>query len=451
MINLKTNLATKNPMKIQHLLLLIVSTFNFQPSALLAQGTLTPPGAPAPAMKTLTQIEPRAPISSLPFVVTISGAYYLTTNLTGVSGTNGITIAVQNVTLDLNGFTLTGVAGASNGITTATTFGWQGITVRNGKIFNWPGAGVNVSGAEGAQLEELTVKSCGQGGIVLGGRSTIANCISETSVGVGITAGTACQLINCLSVGNSGYGIICARNCVLNNCLGSQNSGGGIGTDVGCTLSACSAYANLGTGINVNEASIIKDCSVFQNNTDGILARRGSVISGCLVVSNSSNGLNLFDNCTVANCTITGNTSDGIDGDPANTINGCTVVANGNIGIYVLDGSSVLNCTVKNNLQEGIDCTSYCAVTGNNCSLNGNSSGKAGIHATGSYNRLDSNHSIQNGYGLLVDTVNGANVVVRNSCVGNTADISIASGNKVGPTVSDPSSASANPWANFFF
>src|SRR6185437_1380639 len=44
-------------------------------SALLAQfssfgqGALTPPGGPAPTMKTLSQIEPRTPISSAPFTI----------------------------------------------------------------------------------------------------------------------------------------------------------------------------------------------------------------------------------------------------------------------------------------------------------------------------------------------------------------------------------------------
>jgi len=46
-------------------------------------------------MKTLQHVEPRTPISSLPFRVTNSGSYYLTGNLTntGVSG-YGIRISI---------------------------------------------------------------------------------------------------------------------------------------------------------------------------------------------------------------------------------------------------------------------------------------------------------------------------------------------------------------------
>jgi len=51
-----------------------------------SQGPLTPGGTPTPTMKTLTQIEPRTPIESLPFTITQPGSYYLTKNLAGVSG-----------------------------------------------------------------------------------------------------------------------------------------------------------------------------------------------------------------------------------------------------------------------------------------------------------------------------------------------------------------------------
>ena len=63
-------------------LALLLSTFNSQLSTLHAQGGLTPPGAPAPTMKSLAQIEPRTPISSVPFTISTAGSYYLTTNVT---------------------------------------------------------------------------------------------------------------------------------------------------------------------------------------------------------------------------------------------------------------------------------------------------------------------------------------------------------------------------------
>src|SRR5260370_25455545 len=97
-------------------IILLLSTLNAEFSNSFAQGSLTPPGAPGPTMKTLSQIEPRTPISSLPFTINAPGAYYVTTNLTGVTGTNGITIAANDVTLDLKGFSLLGVPGANDAL-----------------------------------------------------------------------------------------------------------------------------------------------------------------------------------------------------------------------------------------------------------------------------------------------------------------------------------------------
>ena len=92
------------------LALLALATLNTQLSTVFAQGTLTPPGAPAPTMKSLDQIQARTPISSLPFTITNSGAYYLTGSLSFASNANAITI-LANETIDLNGFTLFGPVG----------------------------------------------------------------------------------------------------------------------------------------------------------------------------------------------------------------------------------------------------------------------------------------------------------------------------------------------------
>jgi hypothetical protein len=81
------------------LALAVLSTLNSQISTLHAQGALTPPGAPAPTMKTLAQIEPRMPISSLTYIISAPGSYYLTTNLTCIGGSaNGINISSSDVT-----------------------------------------------------------------------------------------------------------------------------------------------------------------------------------------------------------------------------------------------------------------------------------------------------------------------------------------------------------------
>lgn len=133
-----------------------------------AQGSLTPPGPPAATMRTLLQIEPRMPISSLPCILTNPGAYFVTTNLTGAANANGITIAANNVVLDLRGFTLTGVPGSSNGVYLAGNYA---ASVANGTLTGWTLAGVDADNGRGSQFSRLNLAANGTDGLIRGCQS----------------------------------------------------------------------------------------------------------------------------------------------------------------------------------------------------------------------------------------------------------------------------------------
>ena len=144
----------KTPQKhlITGLTLLALSTLNSQRSTVLAQGSLTPPGAPAPTMKSLDEVyakigtsqEARTPIAFTPFTITAPGSYYLTTNLTVSSG-HAIYILANNVALDLNGFTISSTAPSATGnaIVVGMDSGVSGVTIVNGFI----SSGVTTNGA----------------------------------------------------------------------------------------------------------------------------------------------------------------------------------------------------------------------------------------------------------------------------------------------------------------
>jgi len=163
---------------------LLVSVFSYQFSDLLAQGSLTPPGAPAMTMKTLDQIEPRTLITSLPFNITSGGSYYLATNLTGSSGFDGITIQADNVTIDLNGFSLVGVPGSLHGISVPNA--QQNLSIYSGTVTSWGAAGIDAHNASNAQFEQLRLAGNGGAGISVGTNSMVARCAASGNLTDGL-------------------------------------------------------------------------------------------------------------------------------------------------------------------------------------------------------------------------------------------------------------------------
>ena len=129
-------------------------------AALSVAGPLNPPAGPvAPTFKTLGEVEPRIAVNAANtpgdgnslFRITQRGSYYLTGDITGVPGKFAITIASDNVTLDLGGFTL---AGGAMGVYVDAPAGAyrSNVTVRNGSITGCTSGALNAKAAEGGVL-----------------------------------------------------------------------------------------------------------------------------------------------------------------------------------------------------------------------------------------------------------------------------------------------------------
>ena len=289
--------------------------FFAQSISLFAQGSLTPPGAPAPTMKTLDQVEPRKPIDATNtpgdadslFKITQPGSYYLTANVTGVNAKYGIEIAASGVTVDLNGFDLVGVAGSLDGVA-VTPLNLVNINVRNGSVRSWGGNGINL-------LDAAT------------SATNVADIVASQNVVGGIKMGFGGTITRCTCYNNTGFGIAGASGTVITECASNTNGSHGITTGSGCTISRCTVRSNLGDGINV--------------------------FNSCLILNNA-------------------------------------------------------------------------------CSLNGNGAGDgAGIHASigGSDNRIEGNNCTGADRGIDVDIA--GNIIVRNTCSGNTNNWDVVAGNVI--------------------
>ena len=300
-------------------------------AALFAQGSLAPPGAPAPTMKTLQQVEPRIAISGPGLVITNAGSYYVTTNIIAGSG-NGISIQTNNVTVDLNGFMLQG-PGSSTGI--AVSGARTNIVVRNGTIRGW-GNGVGALSADGSRFEGLHISHNAGTGLRVGNFCMVYGCNVYTNGGVGVQASTGAQIADCVVALNGGRGIDVFETANIRSCMMRGNGDHGIAGASGCVVTDCVAEFNGGNGILIDRG-VVRNCTA-----------RGNVL----------NGIDAFINCQIVgnHCLQNGNGGDGAgihSRQGGNLIEGNNVVGNDR-GIDC--NPSTGNLIIRNSAQaNGVD------------------------------------------------------------------------------------------------
>ena len=216
-------------------------------AASASAGSLTPPPGPvAPTGKTTAEIEPRTPISTAPITISVPGSYYLTASLTVPAGFHAITINASDVTLDLNGFTISGPAGLTTSLAAAILVNnVHGVAVRNGSLTNMR-YGINFSGGNsttsyGHLLEDVKVAKCFSIGANFAGDSpgsVVRNCTFSQ-----IGGSTAAANANATAINT--YGGVTVLHCAIGTVTG-VGVGLGIGIDglngscyVGNTIMNC--------------------------------------------------------------------------------------------------------------------------------------------------------------------------------------------------------------------
>ena len=315
------------------------------PALAFAQGALTPPGAPAPTMKSLDQIEPRIPIgkvggSTEPILITKSGSYVLLGDLSVTSG-DAITLnnndsTAINITIDLNGFK---VSAASSAISAVGIFGE--ITVRNG-IIDGARDGFSHAGVfKSCHMSNLTVLRTDSDAICLQlCNATVSHCTVYDAGGDGIAASVIdhCVVSNCAGTALSGavvtnsFGNGSNAGIVANTVIDSRGeSSGGIGIDT-TDHSALADPAHTGTAENCVGVSVSE------------IGLKTGTATNCTGHSTMRTGL-FADNAT--NCRGTSTAGVGLDtNSDANhytgTATGCTGISDTDHGLIA---SVATNCT----------------------------------------------------------------------------------------------------------
>ncbi len=299
---------------------------------LAAAGDLNPP--PGPIQPTNRVALNRQSIS-LPYLIDKPGSYVLTSNLIGVPGQDGIVVDADNVTIDLNGFSLIGVPGSGSGITVTPApaqgiLHRRGFVVMNGFISGWgahgvvttdynPGADSN-SVLSNCRISDLTIRDCGIDGLRLA-QAYSPDIVERVSAmacgGVGFRVASAAIIRECSATSNASDGFNTDSDSNISHCSATNN--GGIGFNIGRgAIANCKAQANGGGGIDIDQDSQAIDCWASFNGVFGIRVSFDSSVSRCHISRNSGHGITSHNlggasRILITDCQITTNNGWGLN------------------------------------------------------------------------------------------------------------------------------------------
>lgn len=338
--------------------------------SLLAQGDLAPSaGTPQPSMKTLDQVEPRFLINSLPFTISEPGSYYLTRHLV-YDGGDAITISTNNVTIDLNGFTLRATAVGSNKNAITASGGYDHITVKNGAINGFTN-GISLEGTNNLVVREVVFGSSNNFIMSHGVKLTSCGSVQVTGCtfdnvgdGVDATDSHTISVAHCTLVRMNGGLVFVDSDSIAITGIQIESPTSGV------SLTRCKNVVVESSSIlrPTNYGVYMRDCvnTVIRNVTvDG--SRLGGIV---YQVHNSDYGRGLvIENCSVTNDDRAGFRLEGvsapiiggrIEGNVA-TNNG-TPSENNNSGFYFtnLHGFYIADNTATGNGEEGFVVTFSC-------------------------------------------------------------------------------------------
>jgi len=216
-----------------------------------------------------------------PYRIKEAGSYRLSGNLVVSGGANAINIAVGNVTLDLNGFTISGPGSSaiSGGATPITA-----VSIRNGTISGLS-SGVNLGNCTGCSVQQMIIEN-GPNGINVGpGAMVRSNLITGLTrgfvLGNGIVAGVYSTIVG-NTVTASTFGIQAASNSTVSGNTVSNSYSVAINAGTYSTVSGNTA-TNSNTGILVNCPANLLGNTALANAFGNISYNSGS---GCNSVNN---------------------------------------------------------------------------------------------------------------------------------------------------------------------
>lgn len=362
----------------------------------------------------------RIPIDSVfngtNYIIDKPGSYYFTGNITiSTNNTDGIVIDADNVSLDLNGYTLNGSNAGDDGIWVFSD--QDNIIIKNGIVEDWAGDGINALNADQSIFADLRVRNNG---------------------GDGITTDFNCLIYRCAAEGNRFDGLEVDDGGIIANSTSNNNEDNGIQCSEGAIIINCTSFGNAIDGIDASSGSRVENCNTYDNGAFGIDLSLGGQVINCIANHNRSNGIDLASSCIAINNTANDNGRCWVDG------NGCSGISDDGAGIRAFANSQIMNNTCNDNIM-GIRVTSADSyISDNHCEGNRH----AGIATTSSGSFIIRNRAYNNGFNPIQELIDlgnnpSGNIILDPNCAfGPIIDVSSA-GNIINTPGAD------HPYANF--
>lgn len=252
-------------------------------------------------------------ITTTPITLTASGRYYFTDNIVHTGSAHAIRIAGDDITVDMNGFTLSGLGATAN-----SSIGFRiqlsdRAVIRNGTIRDFGGSGITGTSSTNNRISSVTIIDVGETGIELTDYAgIIENCIvsGAAQIGIEIEQGRLSGSV----ITNNEFGVVARDSVVTDNLI----------------------LNNAATGLTASD-SVLRGNTVAENGAGPTSVSPGgihltrSVMVGNTVRDNAEWNIQAVTSGLIADNYIAGATADGAMGGYGIEILGSRVVARDNV------------------------------------------------------------------------------------------------------------------------
>ncbi|MEN1705220.1 MAG: right-handed parallel beta-helix repeat-containing protein [Planctomycetota bacterium] len=405
-----------------------------------------PPGPVTETDQVREEADARIPIDAGFTTISEPGSYYLTQNISTVVGAS-ITVAVPDVTIDLNGYSIIGGPGGIN-------VNANRVTIRNGTIRDVQGTAIDARFLNELVVEDVAIHNCGRGTILVPSTEAAIDVssgrvervrITDCSIGIGLFGdGTTVRDTVLLDIDRSGI-VSLTQGRVEVTVEGCKLRGiGNRGIDVTTGRIRNTTIETVGDiGVDVQSYGLIENVTVIDAVGRAIDAGRNGRVINSSAVDPGSDGIVVGRGGLIENCTVAGAAASAYIVGNGGLITGST--ANGRavnntipmqVGIQLGDGATARDNTIFEYQETGITLEEDAVADSNTIVGNTVGTSDRAFFAAGAFIQITRNNISQSGS-------TGASLGASGSWLGtNVANLVVNS--RIGPA-NDLNS----PWANF--